>query len=192
MVALVCGGTLPGVARETRTMVRKPTGTDQTAGQASRVCSQPERTTPATVRPTASSEAPPPSRSPATAPGGVSRRHQMPRTSRGQKAEAETAKAMPTASATGTPLTRIVPPNGTAMARTVANRKWRTPREGSTSWLSTPATAMVRPEAVERKAAKAPPATRAPRRSPPTPPTMSPGRSSTVASASWAWLRAGA
>src|SRR5690606_34801504 len=57
------------------------------------------------------------------------------------------------------------------------------PREGSTSWVSTPATAMVSPDAVDRKAAKAPPATRAPSRSPPTPPIISPGSSRTAASA---------
>ena len=38
---------------------------------------------------------------------------------------------------------------------------------GSTSWVSTPATAMVSPDAVDRNAAKAPPATSAPSRSPP-------------------------
>ena len=67
---------------------------------------------------------------PAAAPGGVSRRHQMPSTSSGQKEDADTAKASPTASATGSPPTRTLAASGTAMARTVPSRKCRTPRDG--------------------------------------------------------------
>lgn len=78
------------------------------------------------------------------------------------------------------------------MARTVATRKWRTPREGRTSCVITPATAMVSPEAVERNAAKAPPATSAPSRSPPSPPITRAGSSSTAASASPPWMSSGA
>ncbi len=37
----VPGGTRPGVASETSTMVRKPSGTDQRAGQASSACQGP-------------------------------------------------------------------------------------------------------------------------------------------------------
>ncbi|KYG51307.1 hypothetical protein AWI43_28065 [Streptomyces sp. WAC04657] len=177
------GGIRRGVARETRTMVRKPSGTDQTAGQAIRVCGQPPGASPARVAMTAARAEPPPSRSPAIAPGGVSRRHQMPRTSSGQKEEAETAKARPTASATGTLEATTPTPSGTAVASRVASRKCRTPREGSTSWVRTPATDMVSPEAVERKAAKAPPARSAPSRSPGSPPRIRSGRTRTAASA---------
>ncbi len=99
----------------------------------------------------------------------------MPRTSNGQKEDADTANASPTASATGRPPTSTLATRGTAMARTVPSLKCRTPRDGRTSWVRTPATAMVSPDAVDRNAAKAPPATRAPSRSPPTPPIMRSG-----------------
>ena len=124
-------GTRPGVARDTSIIVRKPSGTDQSggpgeqgvqrarAGEAGHGRGDGQRTR-SRRRPAC----------PAAAPGGVSRRHQMPRTSSGQKEEADTAKARPTASATGSPPTSTLAASGTAMARTVPSRKCRTPRVG--------------------------------------------------------------
>lgn len=101
-MAAVPAGIRDRVASDTTTIVRNPSGTDHAAGHASSVCVQPGGARSARVASTAPSAAPPPVTSPATAPGGVSPRHQMPRTSSGQNEDADTAKARPTASATGT------------------------------------------------------------------------------------------
>lgn len=183
-MAAVPAGIRDRVASETTTIVRKPSGTDQAAGQASIVWIQPAGASPARVASTALSAAPPPVTSPATAPGGVSPRHQMPSTSSGQNDDADTANARPTASATGTSVAATLPPSGTRIANSAAQRKLRAPHFGSTSWCSTPATAMVSPEAVDRNAAKAPPASSAPSSSPSTPPSIRSGSTSTAASAS--------
>ena len=129
---------------------------------------------------------------PASAPASVSPRHQMPSTSSGQKVEAATAKARPTDWATPTfggeqrdqdrhrrPRTR--PPPGTPDA---AERGPCPPTQRLvTSWVSTPATEIARPDDGRQERgerARPSPARSAARRRRPS--TISRGSSSTRAS----------
>ena len=117
----------------------------------------------ASVQATAKPDPSPPTSSPATAPAGVSPRHQIPSISSGAKVEAVTANARPTVRATATSWAGSDSRRGTTTAMAAATRKAATPpsrcdphRRPVTSCDSTPATAIVRPELVERKAAKPP------------------------------------
>src|SRR6478735_1971135 len=168
-------GTESRVRRETTTIVRKDAGTDQAAGWPSMAEAQPGEGEVARVQ--------------ATAKPGVSPRHQMPSISRGAKVEAVTAKARPTVRATATSWAGSDSRRGTTTAIAAATRKAATPpsryephRRPVTSCDSTPATAIVRPELVERKAAKAPAVTRPVSTAPTAPPTISDGSSRTSTS----------
>jgi hypothetical protein len=77
-------------------MVTKASGTVHSAGWARRVSAhEPAPSSLKNVRTTANPEVRPPIARPARAPAAVSRCHQMPSTSSGQKVEAATAKASP-------------------------------------------------------------------------------------------------
>ncbi len=106
----------------------------------------------------------------------------MPSTSSGQKVEAANAKARPTAWATPTPSVSRARPSGTRTATTAPAWKARTPpkRRPITSWLITPATAIVWPVDVERNAANAPAVVSAESWSPAVPATLRAGSSSTT------------
>ena len=123
------------------------------------------------------------------APASVSRRHQTPRTSNGQKVEAATAKASPTTAAN--PMWALGRLNryGTTMATAalIRNERIRCVRRrpilrANTSCESTPATETVSPDAVDRNAAKAPAVTSAPSSTPDSPGNIRSGNSKTVAS----------
>ena len=118
----------------------------------------------------------------------------MPSSSRGLKVAAAIAKARPTTVATATSRVTSASRNGTTTATTADRRKAVTPsrRLLITSWEITPATAMVSPDDVARKAANAPAVSSAVRRSPPRSPTIRPGSSSTTLSARPLPTRSGA
>src|SRR5690349_12224269 len=182
MVREVPIGTEPGVAYETRTATRNAVGTVQAAGWARRAPSHPPPTElgpPRTVIVVAVRARTPPVTRPAVAPATDSRRHQTPRTSSGQNVDAATAKANPTVSARLVLTASQLAAYGTTTATTAASRKVRI--RGTSpparrpmvrarkSWSMTPATEMVSPDAVERNAANAPPASTADRTVPSTP-----------------------
>src|SRR3954452_23903370 len=103
MVRPTWRGTLFRVAGDTATMVRKASGTVHSAGCATTAPAQPDGARPTITLMTAVADVAPPTTIPATAPGAVSPRHQMPRSSNGQNVEAATAKASSTAWATASP-----------------------------------------------------------------------------------------
>src|SRR4029079_4605740 len=201
MVRAVPLGIREGVANETITVTRNAMGTVQAAGWASSAPTHPPCTPPATVTRTADMTSRPPVTNPVAAPAVDRPRHQTPSTSRGQNVDAATAKARPTVSASPTPTesgetaygTRTAPPaapwsTGTATESPPVRALIHGCRR---SWLRTPATEMVNPDAVERKAAKAPPASRADSSSPSTPGLIAVGSISTTESALTPWGRLG-
>ena len=99
MVRAVPLGIRAGVANDTITATMNAMGMVHAAGCASRAPTHPPCAPPATVTSTADMASRPPMTNPAAAPAVVKRRHQTPRTSRGQNVEAATAKARPTVSA---------------------------------------------------------------------------------------------
>ena len=108
-------------------MVANAVGTVTAAGCEMMTPSQSPRSTPNVVATTAEPDSPPPTTRPATAPAAVRPRHQMPRTSSGQKVDAATANASSTAWATGTFTDKKVSTTPTATAMTVATRNVRMP-----------------------------------------------------------------
>ena len=129
----------------------------------------------------ASDEVVPPVMRPANAPMRVSRRHQMPSTSKGQNVDAAIANAHPTRTliAKGA-MTR--PAAVATVPMTIdALRNARTPPR-SKSCESAPAALINRPDDVDRKAAKAPAAVNAVRTAPDVPPTSMRGKTKTTES----------
>ena len=108
-------------------MVRKDAGTDQAAGWPRSAEVQPDDGETASVQATAAPEPKPPTSSPATAPTGVSPRHQIPSISSGAKVEAVTANARPTVRATATSWAGSDRRRGTTTAIAAATRKAATP-----------------------------------------------------------------
>ena len=143
---------------------------------------------------TAATEQVPPTASPASAPTSVSRRHQMPSTSSGQNVDAATANTRPTERAMLTPGAASASPRGTTTAITAETRNAVIGRSRrlTTSWLTTPATAIVSPDEVDRNAANAPAVVSADSSSPPSPPIIRAGSSSTTVSARPLAIRSGA
>jgi hypothetical protein len=120
-------GTDARVSRDTTTIVASEAGTDQAAGCPSSAAAQPEDDEVASVQATAAPDPSPPTNSPATAPAGVSPRHQIPSISRGAKVEAVTAKARPTVRATATSCAGSDISSGTTTAMAAATRNDATP-----------------------------------------------------------------
>ena len=85
MKVVTCAGWRCGVASETKTMVRNASGTVHSAGWASSCPAQVSPRVARNVHATAKPEVAPPTISPANAPESVSRGHQIPRISSGQK-----------------------------------------------------------------------------------------------------------
>src|SRR4051812_21999995 len=192
MNRLAWRGTASRVASETATMAAKASGTLQAAGWPSSTSLQLSGSPSYSVQTTPALAPRPPARSPATAPDGVSPRHQMPSTSSGQNVDAATAKARPTARATERSGAASAAARGTPTAAVAATRNAVTPDQRSlrTSWARTPDTAMARPDDVERNAANAPAVTRPVSTSPAMPPSISLGSSrTTVSSASAPYAR---
>ncbi len=84
-------------------MLAKAAGTLTSAGCATTAPSHPAGLPPSITVSTADAERTPPIERPATAPGAVRPRHQMPSSRSGQKVDAATAKASSTACATASP-----------------------------------------------------------------------------------------
>src|SRR5215469_1895834 len=124
---------------------------------------------------------PPPTSTPAMAPFHVRFRHQMPRTSSGQKDDAAIANAHPTSMLTEKFSTSSAASTATVPAASAHQRNDLTPPL-STSCESAPATLTSRPEDVDRNAANAPAATSAASTVPVGPRTRSVGRARTIPS----------
>src|SRR5580704_15817684 len=160
-----------GVASERTIIVTKARGTVQIAGSLSRTAGHPDEPTPAMVSSTAIDEARPPRASPPMAPIQVKRRHQMPRSSSGQNVEAAMAKAHPTS--TLMEMLRTARPRAVmTMPMAMAEKRNALTPPPMMSCDSAPDMLISSPDDVERKAAKAPAATRAPRTMPRLPAAM--------------------
>src|SRR5699024_847227 len=122
----------------------------------------------------APSETSPPVIFPAMAPGTVNPRHQIANTTTGASDEAVKVKTMATAPASASPVVKNVAMMGITMAKMTPIRNPRT-EPPKNSWETTPEMETTNPETVDKKAANAPPATRAVSRSPETPENSAPG-----------------
>ena len=122
------------VARLTATIVPSASGTLHAAGWPSSTADQPDVVLDTSVHTIASPDPRPPTRSPATAPTAVRPRHQMPSSSSGQKVDAATAKASPTARATPMSAAAIDTAHGTTTATTAAARNAATPSLPHGGW----------------------------------------------------------
>jgi hypothetical protein len=198
MMRRAAGGTRSFDASDTTIMTANEIGTVHTAGWPSTAPGQPAGSWPVSVARAAVSESVPPTAIPASAPASVSRLHQMPSTSNGQKVDAATVKASATTTARPSRSLRKLNAYGMASARIALSRKDRIrSRRGARSrspirlWPSTPATDTARPDTVDRNAAKAPAVTSAPSHTPGIPLSIRSGSSSTVASVSPVSSRSG-
>src|SRR5699024_9239148 len=139
-------------------------GTAHSAGYCSTVAVNPAcvKRCPASSAP---SETNPPVTIPAMAPDTVNPRHQIAKSTTGANDEAVKVKTMATAPARANPVVKTVAIQGNTMARMAPIRIPRTVPP-KTSRETTPEMETTNPDAVDKNAAKAPPATRAVSRSP--------------------------
>ena len=195
MVRETCAGSRDGVSSETTTMVANATGTrprgrlgEQGADPAGpRVVDQGEHD-----RRARTGRRRPASRRSRRRRSAVATRCRAPAAGRTSRRRPRTPARPP--ARRRRPRRRRRARSGTTTATTAAAWNARTPRKRRpiTSWLITPATAMVRPDDVDRNAANAPAAVSAESSSPPTPPTIRAGSSSTTVSVAPVATRSGA
>src|SRR5688572_26653217 len=163
-------------------MVRNAAGTAKSAGRYSSVPKTVLGTTANIADTTDTPDTSAPTITPAMAPGAVSPRHQMPRTSSGQNVAAATANTSGTVMAKSSRVTDSASAIGATMPSTAASRN-RCRRPRSTSVNSTPARLTSSPDDVARNAAAAPAATSAASSQPPQfSPRAAVGSSNTAAS----------
>src|SRR5699024_7475079 len=149
---------------DTNMVTTRTNGTTHSAGYCSTTIVRPASSSRCPASSAASDMAPPVTM-PETAPVTVSPRHQMASSTTGANDDAVKVNTMATAPASARPVVTKVATMGSTIARIAPTRKPRTVPPKN-SWETTPEMDTTSPEAVDRKAANAPPATRAVSRSP--------------------------